>query len=121
MTDEIPQLNELLYTMKLRNGDEVLFTLVSEEEDGLIIEAPIKVWVIGGYHDDGRYSDLVTQKWLLFADDNTIFISFADIITYTKMGESFYKIYLNAVNRYIDSIEESKDPTFVVPESNTIQ
>lgn len=121
--ESIPQLNELLYTMKLRTGDEVLFTMVSEEEEGLVIESPIKVSVIAGSTDGELYSELITQRWMLFSTDNTIFIPFIDIIAYSQMKESAYKIYLNAVKRYC-SDEPDSDPSessFIAPSTNTIQ
>lgn len=120
--ESIPQANELLYTMKLRNGDEVLFTLVDEGEEGLVIEAPIKVSVFAYADSDGIGSQLITQKWIIFSESEVFMVPHFDIITYAPMAKDAYKLYVNAVNRY--SRKEDPDlnevPFFMEP-SNTLQ
>lgn len=117
----IPQINELLYTMKLKNGDEVLFTMIDDTDDGLVIESPIKVSVYTYVEDGHLNSNLVTQKWIMFSTDDIFFVPHEDIITYHSMAESAHMLYVNAVNRYTETDSDNESDSFIMEPSNTIQ
>lgn len=101
MKISIPQLDELLYTMKLKNGEELLFTLIEEHDHGLTIDAPIKVSLYNYITDTGNLvTEVLTQKWLLFAKHSICFIDLKDIAVYTKMHQDSYSLYIDALEKY---------------------
>ena len=122
---DVPQVNELLFTIKLTSGDELLCVLVDEDNNGIIVEDPIVVRMIPVLTEDGMSNRMTTTPYMPFASQRTFYLSQADIITLTPMHSNFHKMYVGIVNQYmqtpiIDSMEPSSSSTLVAP-VDTIQ
>ena len=104
--ENIPQAIQLLYDLKMANGDEVLCTLVNETEFGILIECPIQVRHIPISDGNGSITtQLMTSKWITFSSSDLHFIDYKQIVSYQPMIQAAHKMYVNAVNRY--SVNES--------------
>ena len=122
--ENIPQINELLYTVKLRTGEELICTLVDDVDDGLVIESPISVRAIPVMDEDGMFQNkMSTAMWMPFADSRIFFISSVDILTYEKMHSSAHSLYTKLVNAYEvrESTSNPSSDSFFIGSVETLQ
>lgn len=120
--DTIPQANQLLFTLKLITGDELLCVMVDEDEHGVLVEDPIIVRMIPIITDDGMSNKLSSAPYMPFASLRMFYFDNADIISLVPMHSSFHKMYVSIVNQYmqtplVDTLEPSGSSTFVQPVS----
>ena len=119
--ENIPQANQLLYTMKLRTGDELLCTLVDVQEHGLIIESPVQVKTYPVVTDDGLKSEVQTAAWMPFASTRSFFIRHADIMVINPMHETNHALYVKLVNKLEITVSKEENKSFQVEPVNTLQ
>lgn len=123
--ENIPQANELLYTMKLINGEELLFTLIDMTDSGVQIESPVKIAIIPMLDEDGSFINrLHTSSWSPFSSARIFYIEYKDIVTMTPMHEKSHKLYTKLVNQ-LEGYEDLEDlpstDSFYVDCSRSIQ
>lgn len=122
---DIPQVNELLFTLKLTSGDELLCVLVDEDDNGILMEDPILVRMIPVLTEDGMSNRMTTNPYMPFAALRLFYIANADIISMVPMHSNFHSMYVSIVNQYMQapvpgSLEPDSSSTFVPP-VDTIQ
>lgn len=121
--DKIPQSNELLYTLKLITGEELLCTLVDEQDTGIIIESPIQIKLIPVY-DEGKFrNELSSCAWMPFSATRSFHIRYSSIVSINHIHPSSHVLYTKLVNRFepIDDPDESSPTSFHVDPVDTIQ
>ena len=102
MTDRpetIPQINILLYTVKLRTGEELLCTLVDETDIGIMIEEPITVKMIPIMTEAGLVNQLSACAFMPYTDDRSFFIDSVDLMLCKPMHIELHKLYTALVNK----------------------
>lgn len=117
--EDIPQANQLLYTIKLNNSEELLCTLVDvdEENRGILIESPIVVVSVPVMTDDGIRHQLSSRSWMPFSEDRIFFIRNSEILTMGRMAASSHALYVRLVNQFetkVSSSVSSSAEAFVV-------
>lgn len=120
--DTIPQANQLLFTLKLTCGDELLCVMVDEDDHGVLVEDPIIVRMIPVISEEGMSNRLSTAPYMPFASLRMFYLDHADIVSLVPMHSSFHKMYVSIVNQYmqtplVDTLEPSSSSTFVQPVS----
>lgn len=120
---DIPQANQLLYTMKLVTGEEILCTLVDERETGLIIESPVQVRLIPVMEDGVFRNELSTCAWMPFSATRSFHISYRNIVAINQIHSASHVLYTKLVNRLEpDSTQtETSEHSFTVDPVKTVQ
>lgn len=115
---DIPQSNEILYTVKLTTGEEIMVTLVSEDEFGILVEDPMVVKVMPIFNGNESYK-LLVNKWITTSRESIYTIPYEFIMNYSQMDPDAYAMYVDAVNRY--SVSEQTTDSIFVPGTDTLQ
>ena len=115
--NDVPQVNEILYTVKLTTGEELMVTLISEEDSCIIVEDPMLVKVMPIFNGDESYK-LLVNKWITTTNEHIFSIPYEFIMNYSQMDPYAYAMYVDAVNRYSQT-EQPTDSLFV-PGTDTI-
>jgi hypothetical protein len=117
--ENIPQANELLYTMKLTSGEELIFTLVDEKQYGIYIESPIVIRTIPILGDNGLTNELNSQLFMPFSGSRTFYIPNESIMILSKMHPDSHKLYTKLVNKLENY--STMDSPIAHPEHHTVQ
>lgn len=98
---DIPQANQLLFAIKFKNGEEILTTVIDQDESGITIEEPIQVKFIPTHNGNGEiYNQLISNKWNLFSSLSMFYISYNDILTLNPMADHAQQLYCRTVNKF---------------------
>jgi hypothetical protein len=126
-TNPVPQANEILYTLKLVNGEELLCTLVDVQETGIMIESPVSIKIIPILMEDGSFNNRMHYSaWMPFADTRSFYIDNADVIAMNPMHPSNHEYYVSLVNKLevnASDLSESVSPSehsFYVQSTDTL-
>lgn len=97
--DETP--NEMVYTVKLSSGEELLCILVDlmDTEGGLLVDSPIAVRLIPVMGENGMSNQLASQSWMPFSKKRTFFIPRKDVVAYSQLAEEAVSLYHSTVDR----------------------
>jgi hypothetical protein len=103
MTEQdVPQANEILYSLKLVSGEELMCTVIDIKETGtMVIESPIAIRTIPIMMDDGGFENrLNTQLWMPYAATRIFTLDRVDILAYNQLHPDLHKFYVKMVNKY---------------------
>lgn len=124
--EDIPQINSLLYVVHLNNGEELLCTLLDENETGIVIESPISVKAVPVMDAAGHLvSELSSVSWMPFASTRIFDIKHSNILIYTEMHPLAHSLYVRLVNK-LELFSLSQSPvgpssdSFIVESANVI-
>lgn len=124
--EDIPQVNSLLYVVHLNSGEELLCTLLDENETGIVIESPVTVKAIPMLDGAGNLvNELSSASWMPFAATRIFSLKYTDILIYTEMHPIAHALYVRLVNRFelVDSTGLDVKPSpssFLVTSGNII-
>lgn len=100
--DNVPQANQILFSLKLVSGEELMCTVIDAKENGsLVIESPISIKTIPILMEDGSFSNrLNTQLWMPYSASRIFHLDRIDIIATSQLHPHLHKFYAKMVNKY---------------------
>jgi hypothetical protein len=125
--ESVPQANQLLYTMKLTTGEELMVTLVDEREHGIIVESPVLVRTIPIMDENGMRNEINSQSWMPFSKTRLFFIPTTSIMVLSPMHPDAHRMYVKLVNKLEipsamnQTLEEPSTDVFTFETHQTLQ
>jgi hypothetical protein len=125
--ENIPQANQVLYSIKLVSGEELMCTLIDSNEDCLTIESPILIRSVPVLQEDGSFNNkLNTQSWMPYAANRIFGLPLGSVLALAQLHPDLHKFYTKMVNKYecFDTDKSYTEPSkasFLVDAVDTIQ
>lgn len=122
--ENIPQANQVLYSIKLVTGEELMCTLIDVTDDGMTIESPVLVRSVPILLESGAFENrLNTQSWMPYSSERIFYMHWHNVVCWNQLHPNLHKFYTKMVNKYEtnDVEEQVSNNSFVVDAVDTIQ
>lgn len=101
----IPQASEVLIAIKLKNGSDILGTLIDEDLHKIYVEHPIEIKCIEVMDPDTHEIEyhFVPRIWTQYSTRITVDIKKEDYFWFGPMSSKYMKFYSNTVNTSVST------------------